>query len=351
VDGEGDFSQNNGSPNYRIDNAGTFIKRGAGTTTVINNPVFFASTGTVQLEAGILTLQNAFTQSGILSGTGTLIANVTNPGIVRPDPTPGGISIQGTFSQTAAGRLELILGGPDATLGHRSFRVTGAATLNGTLAIALASPFDEPQGAILPIVSFASRSGDFSAAEGLAGNFGYNFTRSFTATTLDLTVTTKGSVPGPIVGAAALPVPGPAVGWPAWRDAQQRRAGARRIDADADDDGDGLANLVEYAVGTDPLDPVSGVTPIEPVRVESADGPRFGIAFRRIRSATDIGYVVEVSENLRDWRANDAGRTVTTIHTVETDPVDDKWERVTETLADPAGTRPRYFRLKIVLRE
>ena len=52
VDGEGDFTQNHGSPNYRIENTGTFIKRGAGTTTVVNNPIFFATTGTVQVESG-----------------------------------------------------------------------------------------------------------------------------------------------------------------------------------------------------------------------------------------------------------------------------------------------------------
>jgi hypothetical protein len=39
VDGEGDFSQHNNSPNFRIENAGTFIKRGVGTTTAVNNPV------------------------------------------------------------------------------------------------------------------------------------------------------------------------------------------------------------------------------------------------------------------------------------------------------------------------
>ena len=59
VDGEGDFTQNHGSANYRVDNAGTFIKRGVGTTTVVNNPVFFANTGTVQVEAGTLQFNTA----------------------------------------------------------------------------------------------------------------------------------------------------------------------------------------------------------------------------------------------------------------------------------------------------
>ena len=70
VDGEGDFTQNHGSANYRIDNAGTFIKRGAGTTTVVNNPVFFASTGTVQIEEGTLQFNTSTSLAGTMSGAG-----------------------------------------------------------------------------------------------------------------------------------------------------------------------------------------------------------------------------------------------------------------------------------------
>ena len=182
VDGEGDFSQNHGSPDYRVDNAGTFIKRGAGTTTSVNNPVLLASTGTVHLEAGTLAPTGGFTQNGTLRGTGTVAANVTNNGTVRPDSVPGGLTIQGTFSQTAAGRLELTLRGRDVTLAHRSLQITGAATFAGALDVALASPFDEPQNSTFAIASYASRTGDFASATGLAGNFGYDFTRAFSAT-------------------------------------------------------------------------------------------------------------------------------------------------------------------------
>ena len=70
VDGEGDFSQNHGSPNYRIENAGTFIKRGAGTTTAVNNPIFFATTGTVQVESGQLLLTGSASLGGTIDQTG-----------------------------------------------------------------------------------------------------------------------------------------------------------------------------------------------------------------------------------------------------------------------------------------
>ena len=70
VDGEGDFTQNHGSANYRMDNAGTFIKRGAGTTTVVNNPIFFATTGAVQIESGELLLTGSASLGGAIDQTG-----------------------------------------------------------------------------------------------------------------------------------------------------------------------------------------------------------------------------------------------------------------------------------------
>ncbi len=72
VDGEGDFSPNFSSANYRIENAGTFIKRGAATTTIVNNPVFFSTTGLVQIESGELRLNGGSTLGGDFSGAGTL---------------------------------------------------------------------------------------------------------------------------------------------------------------------------------------------------------------------------------------------------------------------------------------
>ena len=124
-----------------------------------------------------------------------MAANVTNNGTVRPDSVPGGLTIQGTFSQTAAGRLELTLRGRDATLAHRSLRITGAATFAGALDVALGSPFDEPQNSTFAIASYASSTGDFATITGLTGNFGYDFIRAFGATSLDLTVTTKAMSP------------------------------------------------------------------------------------------------------------------------------------------------------------
>ena len=257
VDGEGGFSQNHASPNYRIENAGNFIKSGAGTTTVVSAPVQFGNTGTVQLTGGALSPLGGFTQNGTVRGSGTLIGNVSNNGMFKPDPVPGGITVQGSYTQTVSGRLELTLHGADATLQHRSLRITGAAAFNGALDVALQSPFAEPQNATFPVMSFSGRSGDFTSVTGLTDNFGYTFSRAYTGTALALTIATVGALPTPPAGARIL------TGYAHWIGEQAVLAGNdARLGRTEDPDGDGSTNLQEYAFGTPPFNAGPVVQPV-----------------------------------------------------------------------------------------
>lgn len=68
--------------------------------------------------------------------------------------------------------------------------------------------------------------------------------------------------------------------------------------ADASDpDGDGVANIVEYGLGGDPLDSSRGVLPVADLVNE-----RQGVSFFR-RSGSEAGYVVEASADLASWDA------------------------------------------------
>jgi hypothetical protein len=68
----------------------------------------------------------------------------------------------------------------------------------------------------------------------------------------------------------------------------------------ADPDGDGLANLLEYALDLDPLSAASATATI--TGLEPGTG-RLSLTFRRARPATELTYVVEGSSDIVSWRA------------------------------------------------
>jgi hypothetical protein len=65
----------------------------------------------------------------------------------------------------------------------------------------------------------------------------------------------------------------------------------------ADFDGDGIPNLVEYAFGLDPCAHCGGVLP-----VPHRNGDRFELRFSRTQLAPDIDYGAEWSPDLKTWR-------------------------------------------------
>jgi hypothetical protein len=322
-DGDGDLGHWNGGSNS-IRNAGLLIRRGAGTTTITSLPLVNLADGTVRIEAGVLQPAGGFTQSGILAGRGTLAANLANNGILRPDPLPGaGLTIAGNLTQGAAGRIELTLAERDATLGHRSLTVTGSLAFGGTLAVALQPPFDEEANAVFDVIRFASRSGDFTATEGLSANFGYDFSRAFTSAALQLTVTTVGDVPSSGPPPELILLATNATTYTDWIDGVTQAWGspsepAIGTDSDgftfngalpptgwnhdpmADPDGDGSANLLEYAFQTNPLDPTSCARLALALDSQNPGGLA---AVSRLRSeAKDIVCELETSTDLANWQ-------------------------------------------------
>ena len=120
-----------------------------------------------------------------------------------------------------------------------------------------------------------------------------------------------------------------------------------RSQADADPDGDGLTNLLEYALGTAPEAATLGA---ERPRASPADGDRSRFTYRRQMAAEDLTYRVKVSANLVDWYYNGdgTGRTYT-------EPVGppqfngDGTETVTvQSVPGTLTEAPRFFQLEIL---
>jgi hypothetical protein len=150
-------------------NTGTFTDQGAGLVqfTGSTTAVTFNNAGTVNVNAGTLTLANPGANSGLFA--------------VAPGAT---LNITGNFTQTAAGSITLQIGGT-ATNQFGHVTVSGTATLTGTLNIVLVGGFVPTSGETFQVMTWSSESGSFSTVNDPAGT---TFTISFDP--LDLKLTT-----------------------------------------------------------------------------------------------------------------------------------------------------------------
>jgi hypothetical protein len=123
--------------------------------------------GMTLLEGGALSASSILIEGGSLRGTGTVTGNVTNAGLVQVggDDLTGVLNIQGNYTQTAAGVLALDLGGLNPGNQFDQLRVSGRATLDGTLRVTLIDGFTPSAGDAFRVLNFASLTGAFANVE------------------------------------------------------------------------------------------------------------------------------------------------------------------------------------------
>jgi hypothetical protein len=207
VSGSGNFSFQAGS-GHLISNSGTFTRTGSGATT-IDSGIAFTNSGTVTVSSGgTLTANGGYTQSagtttlsgstlggavvlngGALNGTGTISGSLTNGGTVNPGGTgtAGTLSVTGAYTQTAAGVLNIELGGT-ATGSYDRLLVGALASLAGTLNISLINSYTLTSGDTFQILTYASHSGTFGTINGLVQG-GKTLVPAYNATDMTLTTT------------------------------------------------------------------------------------------------------------------------------------------------------------------
>jgi hypothetical protein len=126
-----------------LTNAG-LLRKSAGTGTT-SMQLAFSNAGTVQVQSGTISLTGNFTNTGNLTlGPGSLFR------------------VTGNYSQGPSGTLEVQLGDVPASGQFGQLVVTGQATLDGTLQIDLVNGYMPNPGDTFTIVTFGSRSGDFT---------------------------------------------------------------------------------------------------------------------------------------------------------------------------------------------
>jgi T5SS/PEP-CTERM-associated repeat protein len=102
---------------------------------------------------------------GILSGYGNVNGKVIvgQGGEVLPGNSPGILTITGAYEQDAGSTYVAEIGGTTAGTDYDQIKVTGAATLGGTLKVRLVDGFTPTVGQTFQLLSAASKTGTFSS--------------------------------------------------------------------------------------------------------------------------------------------------------------------------------------------
>lgn len=137
-----------------ISGNGAVVQAGSGTTIFSGLQAYTGSTiiqaGELQVNGQISSSNVQINPQGILAGTGTLgsvagLSNVVNSGIVRPGTSPGILTIQGSYTQTASGTLVIQIAGRSEGEYSR-LEVSNTAALDGTLSVNLLNGFEPTTG-------------------------------------------------------------------------------------------------------------------------------------------------------------------------------------------------------------
>ena len=169
-----------------INNQGTF--RNVGTGTNIVDVAFNNAGGTVDVQGGTLNFSRAFNQingttklsggsinssnplniqGGLLTGFGNLNADIINSGILKPGSSIGLLTINGDYTQTSEGTIDIEIGGVAPISQFDRLIIKGTASFNGILDINLTNGFSPTDDDSFEVFNFNSKFGDFKAARGL----------------------------------------------------------------------------------------------------------------------------------------------------------------------------------------
>jgi hypothetical protein len=195
----GQFSRNGAATPGTFNNLGVFNKpagldfsvwqgllfNNSGTVNVEGAPNFAMAGGQYRQTGGTLNLLTAdstlwtntlahLLEGGVVRGIGNITsqgsASTNNTGAeISPGVAPasaGTLTINGPYTQSGSGRLNIELGGTAPGTQYDRLVVNGAANLGGTLNVSAINNYTPPVGSEFTIITHQSRTGTFSSTTG-----------------------------------------------------------------------------------------------------------------------------------------------------------------------------------------
>lgn len=300
-------------------NAGSLLKSGTG-TLVLNNANSYPGTTTVpegtlivngSLAGGAVTIDPGATLggTGAIGGTVTIASGATlAPGTSAGDLSTGSAFLTGTYHCEIDGTNSdtlVVTGDLDVTGGTLAITTLGGGTTLGTYVIASYT---------------GTLTGTFDTVTGLPG--GYTLNYNATAKRIEITNGTNA--------------------YGSWEAAN----GITGAGGDADSDGDGIRNGIEFVIGGDPSGPDSNSNSKKPT--STVDATYLNVTFRRTQDSLSYDPAIEYGNNLTGWTtAQNAVNGVIITVTPNIEPgVDSVLVKIPRSLA---GGQKFFARLKVTV--
>jgi autotransporter-associated beta strand protein len=324
-----------------ISGSGTLIKQGSGTVSLTGPSTY---TGATTISAGTLAINNTHGTSsitiaptGTLAGTGTISGLTTVNGTVSPGNTVGQLTTTDRIELTAASSyLWQISNWNGSTPGTDWDHIQSAE-------IFISAPLENQM--ILRVTGSPSGFSESNKSFEIARS-----TFAFFPTDIDNITIDDSNAPGNGTWSLSLAdsnsalvlnyTAGTADPFQSWIDSFTSITDPLKKTPEADADDDGLANMVEYVLDTDPS---NGTSENLPTAQLSPSGENLIFTFTRLKEAGTAGFVsnVEYSETLQ----NGSWQTATG---PMTDIIDNGLtETVTVTIPVPEGADSVFARLTV----
>ena len=155
--------------------AGLKYSQLAGKTTLLG--------GGIQLIKPDLTIGEVDISGGQLDGSGTIHGDVVHTGgNIRAGFSPGSITINGNYTQTANGTLDMEIAGTSAGAQYDQINVMGTVTLAGTINLTYLNGFLPKDGDNFQLVTYYGLSGSWSNYNGFNPIDTINISKTLTPT-------------------------------------------------------------------------------------------------------------------------------------------------------------------------